>query len=99
MRKTIVAASLAVAAYAVPNLAAAQAAAPAAAAPTPPYTITGNAGLFSEYRFRGIAQTFGKPALQGGIDFAHSSGWYVGNWNSNVNQGAGYPGGNLEMDF
>jgi uncharacterized protein (TIGR02001 family) len=56
-------------------------------------------GLFSEYRFRGIDQTFGKPAFQGGFDYAHSSGFYVGNWNSNVSQGAGFPGGNLEMDF
>lgn len=70
-----------------------------AAAPASPHTITGNLGLFSSYRFRGIDQTFGKPALQGGVDYSHSSGFYLGNWNSNVNEGAGYPGGNLEMDF
>ena len=99
MRKTIIAASLAVAAVAVPTLAAAQAAAPAAAAPASPHTVTGNVGLFSSYRFRGIDQTFGKPAIQGGIDYSHTSGWYAGNWNSNVNQGAGYPGGNIEMDL
>ncbi len=64
-----------------------------------PHTLTGNIGLFSSYRFRGIDQTFGKPALQGGFDYSHSSGWYVGNWNSNVNSGAGFPDGNLEMDF
>jgi uncharacterized protein (TIGR02001 family) len=100
MRKTIIAASLASAAFAAPNFAVAQTAAPAAApAPTPPYTFTGNAGLFSEYRFRGISQTFKQPAFQGGFDFAHESGFYVGNWNSNVSSGAGFPGGNLEMDF
>jgi uncharacterized protein (TIGR02001 family) len=97
MRKTVIAAALA-SAFAVPQLAHAQAAAPAAA-PASPHTLTGNAGLFSSYRFRGIDQTFGKPALQGGIDYSHSSGFYAGNWNSNVNQGAGFPGGNLEMDF
>ena len=64
-----------------------------------PHTLTGNLGLFSSYRFRGIDQTFNKPALQGGIDYSHSSGIYVGNWNSNVNSGAGFPEGNLEMDF
>ncbi|MDE1544507.1 TorF family putative porin [Dechloromonas agitata] len=69
------------------------------AAPTPEHTLTGNVGLFSSYRFRGIDQTFGKPALQGGFDYAHSSGVYVGNWNSNVSSGAGFPDGNLEMDF
>ncbi|WP_300453670.1 TorF family putative porin [Accumulibacter sp.] len=64
-----------------------------------PHTLSGNLGLFSSYRFRGIDQTFGKPALQGGFDYAHASGFYVGNWNSNVSSGAGFPDGNLEMDF
>ena len=99
MRKTIIAASLASAAFAVPGVAMAQTAPAAAPAPTPDFTFTGNVGLFSSYRFRGIDQTFGKPAIQGGIDFSHVSGFYLGNWNSNVNQGAGYPGGNIEMDF
>jgi uncharacterized protein (TIGR02001 family) len=98
MRKTIIAASLASTAFAVPNLASAQAAAPAAA-PASPHTFTANMGLFTEYRFRGISQTFKQPALQGGFDYSHSSGFYVGNWNSNVNSGAGFPAGNLEMDF
>ncbi|HMW18572.1 MAG TPA: TorF family putative porin [Accumulibacter sp.] len=70
---------------------------PAAAGVTSP--LTGNLSLVSSYRFRGIDQTFGKPALQGGVDFAHASGFYLGNWNSNVNSGAGYPDGTLEMDF
>ena len=96
MKKTLVATLLA-AAFAAPVMA--QSAAPAAAEATPDYTLTGNVGLFSSYRFRGIDQTFGKPALQGGVDFAHSSGLYVGNWNSNVSSGAGFPDGNLEMDF
>ena len=98
MRKTILAASLASAAFVVPNLAAAQAAAPAAA-PASPHTFTGNIGLYTDYRFRGISQTFAKPAIQGGFDYAHASGFYAGNWNSNVNEGAGFPAGNLEMDF
>ena len=100
MREAILAVALATAAFAVPDPATAQAAAPApAAAPASRHTIAGNADLFSSYRFRGIDQTFGKPALQGGIGYSHESGFYAGNWNSNVNQGAGYPGGNLEMDF
>jgi len=64
-----------------------------------PHTVTGNLGLFSSYRFRGLDQTFGQPAIQGGIDYTHASGFYAGNWNSNVSSGAGYPEGNLEMDF
>lgn len=96
MRKTLFALSFAVAAG-MPALTSAQTAAPAA--PPSDHTFAGNVGLFSEYRFRGIAQTFAKPALQGGIDYSHSSGLYLGNWNSNVSSGAGFPAGNLEMDF
>jgi nitrogen regulatory protein P-II 2 len=69
------------------------------AAPASPHTLAGNLGIYSSYRFRGIDQTFGKPALQGGFDYSHSSGIYLGNWNSNVSEGAGFPDANLEMDF
>jgi uncharacterized protein (TIGR02001 family) len=94
MRKSIVPLAFAAAASAS-GIASAQ-----QAASTPPASpVTGNVTLASEYRFRGIDQTFGKPAIQGGFDYAHSSGFYVGNWNSNVNQFAGYPGANIEMDF
>ena len=62
------------------------------------WTITGNAGLFSDYRFRGYSQTGFQPAFQGGFDVAHASGFYVGNWNSNVESGL-YRGASLEMDF
>ena len=74
----------------------AQTAAPAA--PASPWTLTGNAGLYSDYTFRGISQTNRQPAFQGGFDIAHSSGLYAGNWNSNVDSGF-YNGANLEMDF
>src|SRR3954466_15209885 len=96
MRKSVL--SLAMAATAAfSGIAAAQTAAPAPApAPSP---VTGNITLASEYRFRGIDQTYGKPAIQGGFDYSHASGIYLGNWNSNVSQGAGFPGGNIEMDF
>jgi hypothetical protein len=69
----------------------------AAAAATP--AVTGNLTLVSDYRFRGITQTWGLPAIQGGFDYAHASGIYLGNWNSNVSETAGFPNGNLEMDF
>ena len=98
MNKSLIALAL-VGAFAVPAFA--QTAAPAAPAvePASDHTFTANVGLFSSYRFRGIDQTFGQPALQGGFDYSHSSGFYLGNWNSNVNSGAGFPEGNLEMDF
>ena len=46
----------------------------------PDYTLTGNVGIFSDYRFRGISQTNKKPAIQGGIDFAirTASTWATG---------------------
>jgi len=70
----------------------------AADPPQSDWTITGNAGLFSDYRFRGISQTNEKPAFQGGFDISHVSGFYVGNWNSNVDSKL-YNGANIEMDF
>ena len=95
MQKTLMALSLA-ACFGLPTPVEAQSAAAAAASP---HTFSGNFGVFSEYRFRGISQTFKKPAIQGGVDYAHASGIYLGNWNSNVSEGAGYPSSNLEMDF
>lgn len=81
----------------------AQAQTPAPAAPPPPeHTVTANVGIFSEYLFRGIAQTAGKPALQGGFDYAHSSGFYAGTWGSNVSwlQDFGaYTRSSVELDF
>ena len=50
----------------------------------PPYTLTGNFGVFSQYIFRGMTQTNGRPAAQGGFDYAHESGFYVGSWMSNI---------------
>lgn len=46
--------------------------------------ITGNFSLTTDYVFRGITQSQGRPAVQGGVDYAHSSGLYIGTWASNV---------------
>ena len=56
----------------------------APAAPASPHTLTGNFGFFSQYIFRGLTQTNRKPALQGGFDYAHESGFYLGTWGSNI---------------
>lgn len=53
--------------------------------PASDHTVTANIGLTSDYVFRGISQTSGKPALQGGLDYAHASGLYAGLWASNIN--------------
>jgi uncharacterized protein (TIGR02001 family) len=54
--------------------------APAAAAPE----ITYNVGVVSQYRYRGIAQTKGDAALQGGVDYANANGFYLGAWGSTI---------------
>jgi len=54
------------------------------AKPEPDWTFTGNVGLYSQYVFRGVSQTNEKPALQGGFDLGHKSGFYVGTWASNI---------------
>lgn len=64
--------------------------------------FTGNIGLNSQYIFRGMTQTAGKPALQGGVDVTHHSGLYAGLWGSNVNwlqDYQGYRTGSLEIDL
>ena len=79
-----------------------EAAAPAE--PASPHTFTFNIGLYSEYMFRGVSLSDG-PAVQGGIDYAHSSGFYAGTWWSNIDKeftghGDGLSGGNkLETDW
>ncbi len=107
-RKTVIAGLLAAAT--TPGMALA-----ADPAPTPEHTITGNLGLFSQYVFRGLTQTDRNPAVQGGFDYAHSSGFYAGTWASNISWlrenatvaagGVTLPfgtygqGGSLEWDF
>jgi uncharacterized protein (TIGR02001 family) len=48
------------------------------------HSIDYNLGIFSQYIFRGLQQTDGKPALQGSIDYSHDSGFYVGTWLSTI---------------
>ena len=56
--------------------------------------ISGNVALTTDYRFRGISQTGSDPAVQGGFDWAHDSGFYLGTWGSNVNFA-----NSLELDY
>ena len=49
-----------------------------------PHTFSANIGLFSQYIFRGLQQTNGDPAIQGGLDYSHSSGFYLGTWATNI---------------
>ncbi len=59
-------------------------AAPVAATPAPENTLSYNVGVVTDYRYRGISQSRLKPAVQGGIDFTHTSGLYIGTWASTI---------------
>lgn len=84
--------------FSVASLAASSAAL-AQSAPQAVHTLGGNVALTNDYRFRGVSQTYLNPAFQGGFDYTHASGLYLGNWNSSVS-GLSYPNGaGLEMDF
>ena len=68
----------------------------AADPPKSDWTIAGNAGLFSDYRFRGISLSDKDPAFQPGFTVSHESGLYASVWGSNV---ADNGGDNIEIDF
>ena len=46
--------------------------------------VSANVSLVSDYVFRGISQTQSDPTIQGGFDWSHESGFYVGTWASGV---------------
>ena len=77
MKKILVPSLLALALGSVSGLAQAQTAAPES-------TLSFNAGVVSDYRYRGISQSRLKPAVQGGFDYADKSGFYVGAWGSSI---------------
>lgn len=47
-------------------------------------TISGEATVVSDYRFRGFSQSNEKAAIQGGFTISHDSGFYVGTWGSSI---------------
>ena len=104
--KTIQKSAIALAASGLFATAAFAQSAPAAAPEAPEVSpVTANVTVASSYVYRGLTQTNNKPAIQGGFDYAHESGFYVGNWNSNISwisdgyAGNGTPSAPIEMDF
>jgi uncharacterized protein (TIGR02001 family) len=79
--KTLQKSALALAASSLLATAAFAQTAPAAPEASP---ITANVTVVNDYRYRGISQSNFKPAIQGGFDYAHESGFYIGNWNSSI---------------
>tara|TARA_B100001989_G_C24538177_1_gene465772 strand:- start:233 stop:913 length:681 start_codon:yes stop_codon:yes gene_type:complete len=49
--------------------------------------VTANVALTTDYIWRGLTQTSRNPAISGGFDYAHESGFYAGTWASNVEFG------------
>ena len=47
--------------------------------------ISADLAATTDYLWRGVSQTLGRPAVQGGINYSHASGAYAGIWASNVN--------------
>lgn len=80
-------------------------------APAAAPSLSANLTLASQYVSRGFRQTWGQPALQGGIDYAHPGGAFVGTWMSSVShkfiEGAavewdlygGYSGSNGDLAY
>lgn len=58
--------------------------------------LTANAAITSNYIFHGVTQSDSGPALQGGLDYGHDSGLYLGTWASTVDKGDET---GLEVDF
>ncbi|MEN9863749.1 MAG: hypothetical protein RLZZ601_1513 [Pseudomonadota bacterium] len=77
--------------------------APAAAPEAPEVSpITANVTVTNNYIYRGLTQSNYKPAIQGGFDYAHESGFYIGNWNSSISWVSDYQiatSAPMEMDF
>jgi uncharacterized protein (TIGR02001 family) len=62
------------------------------------YAVTGNVAVASDYMFRGITQTWGRAAIQGGGDLVMKTGFTAGFWASSISERS-YPGGALELDL
>jgi len=58
------------------------------------HAFSANVTLASDYLFRGQSQTDNGPTIQGGFEYGHSSGFYLGTWASNINFADG-----IEIDY
>lgn len=61
------------------------------------WETSANVALSSEYVWRGVGQTASDPAISGGFDLGHESGFYAGTWASNVDFGDS--DASIEIDY
>jgi len=66
--------------------------------PEPPWDLSYTLNFVSDYRARGISQTFFEPAVQASIDLTHESGFYTGVWASNISGASVASGASMEID-
>lgn len=68
----------------------------------PEHAVSFNVGATSDYRFRGISQSRGDPAVFAGVDYTHTpTGLYLGAWTSTIKwvKDAGSSSGSYELDI
>ncbi|MGX9221961.1 TorF family putative porin (plasmid) [Massilia varians] len=63
-----------------------------------PHQFSATATITSDYIFRGVTQTWHRPAIQGSVDYAHSSGVFASLWASTVSDKV-IAGSNAEIDL
>lgn len=61
-----------------------------------PIVLSGEVGIVSDYRFRGVSLSDGKYAVQGSVTVSARSGFYASAWASNI---ADYAGAQTEIDL
>lgn len=59
--------------------------------------VSGTVTATNDYDFRGISQSATDIALQGSLDWAHDSGFFLGAWASNVDFSS--PGADFKEDI
>lgn len=50
------------------------------------FSVSGNAAVTTDYRFRGVSFSDEDIAIQGGLDLEHESGFYAGIWGSSLEE-------------
>ena len=63
------------------------------------FSASANLGVVTDYKFRGVSQTDGGAAVQGGIDLDFGNGLYLGTWASQVDFAWGEDETDYEQDF